>query len=244
MNEKKLNLQGACWDGVAAADLLMCGVGSANPLPSADIKEAEKERLAEITQYERQLWHDGVDFIAGIDEVGRGPIAGPVVAAAVILPKGVMIEGINDSKKLSEKKRLALEKTIKENCVAWAIGAVGPGVIDKINILEASKLAMQQAIAKLPVKPQHLLVDAVNLAADIPQTDIIKGDAKSVSIGAASIIAKCHRDRMMKVYDNIYPGYGLGGHAGYPTKAHKEAVFALGYTPIHRKSFKLKPIKK
>ena len=244
MNEKKLNLKRACWDGIEAADLQMFGAGFANPLPVADIKDAEKERLAEITQYEQQLWQNGIDFIAGVDEVGRGPIAGPVVAAAVILPKNVMIAGINDSKKLSEKKRLALEKTIKENCVAWAIGAVGPSVIDKINILEASKLAMKQAVAKLPVKPQHLFVDAVNIAADIPQTDIIKGDAKSVSIGAASIIAKCHRDRMMKVYDKVYPGYGLAGHAGYPTKAHKEAVFALGYTPIHRKSFKLKPIKK
>lgn len=239
-----INLTDDRWEGVAPVDLKMQGCGAGNPCPSGDIKEQEIERLREITRYEEELWAGGVDFIAGVDEVGRGPIAGPVVAAAVILPKGVCIAGINDSKKLSEKKRLALEKTIKENCVAWAIGAVGPSVIDKINILEASKLAMKKAVAKLPVVAQHLLVDAVNLQVEIPQTDIVKGDAKSVSIGAASIIAKCHRDRMMKVYDKVYPGYGLGGHAGYPTKAHKEAVFAMGYTKIHRKSFKLKPIKK
>ena len=239
-----IDLSAECWEGVTAEDLKMCGRGTGNPLPEKDLKEKEILRLAEISQFEKELWMHGTEFIAGVDEVGRGPIAGPVVAAAVILPKNAQFAGINDSKKLSEKKRLVLEKLIKENCVAWAIGAVGPTVIDEINILEASKLAMRQAIAKLPVHAEHLLVDAVKLPVAIPQTDIIKGDAKSISIGAASIIAKCHRDRMMKVYDKIYPQYGLGGHAGYPTKAHKEAVFEYGYTPIHRKSFKLKPIKK
>ena len=239
-----ITLDGAQWEGVTPEHLKMKGGGSANPLPDSEIKEKEIERLADLTKYEQELWKSGVRYIAGVDEVGRGPIAGPVVAAAVILPQDVQIAGINDSKKLSEKKRLALEATIKENCVAWAIAAVGPSVIDEINILEASKLAMKLAIKKLPVAAEHLLVDAVKLPVKIPQTDIIKGDAKSVSIGAASIIAKCHRDRMMKVYDKIYPGYGLGGHAGYPTKAHKEAVFTNGYTAIHRKSFKLKPIKK
>lgn len=239
-----IELKGDRWEGVTPEDLRMKGAGSANPLPEPDLKAAEIERLAELTRYEQELWAGGVRYIAGVDEVGRGPIAGPVVAAAVILPSGAQIAGINDSKKLSEKKRLALEQVIKESCVAWAIGAVGPTVIDEINILEASKLAMRLAIEKLPVAAEHLLVDAVNLPLNIPQTDIIKGDAKSISIGAASIIAKCHRDRMMKVYDKVYPGYGLGGHAGYPTKAHKEVVFALGYTAIHRRSFKLKPIKK
>lgn len=239
-----IELKGDRWEGVTPEDLQMKGVGSANPLPEADLKDKEIERLAELTRYEQELWAGGVHYIAGVDEVGRGPIAGPVVAAAVILPQDTQIAGINDSKKLSEKKRLALEQVIKENCVAWAIGAVGPTMIDRINILEASKLAMEMAIKKLPIAAEHLLVDAVKLPVNIPQTDIIKGDAKSISIGAASIIAKCHRDRMMKVYDKVYPGYGLGGHAGYPTKAHKEAVFERGYTAIHRKSFKLKPIKK
>ena len=239
-----INLTAEYWEGVTPEDLKMKGKGLAIAEPEQNIKEKELERLAEITQFEKELWNSQVEFIAGVDEVGRGPIAGPVVAAAVILPKNAVFAGINDSKKLSEKKRLALEKLIKENCVAWAIGAVGPAMIDKINILEASKLAMKMAIEKLPVPAEHLLVDAVNLQVDIPQTDIVKGDAKSISIGAASIIAKCHRDRMMKVYDKIYPEYGLAGHAGYPTKAHKEAVFTYGYSKIHRKSFKLKPIKK
>lgn len=239
-----IELNDGRWEGVTPDDLRMKGIGMANPLPDLVIKDKEITRLAELTGYEQELWTSGVRYIAGVDEVGRGPIAGPVVAAAVILPVGVQIAGINDSKKLSEKKRLALEAIIKANCVAWAVAAVGPTVIDEINILEASKLAMERAIKKLPVAAEHLLVDAVKLPLTIPQTNIIKGDAKSVSIGAASIIAKCHRDRMMKVYDKVYPGYGLGGHAGYPTKAHKEAVFAKGYTAIHRKSFKLKPIKK
>jgi ribonuclease HII len=128
--------------------------------------------------------------------------------------------------------------------VAWALGAVGAHEIDRYNILEATKMAMLRAVASLPIQPQHLLLDAVHLTSPIPQTSLIKGDAKSISIGAASILAKCHRDRMMEIYDEMYSGYGLAKHAGYPTKAHKEAVFALGYSPIHRKSFVLKPIKK
>jgi ribonuclease HII len=228
---------------INTGDLLMFGIGSSNSQPNIDIQEAEIERLQELSIYEQEIWSNGKNFIAGVDEVGRGPIAGPVVAAAVILPKNALITGINDSKKLSEKKRLILEKEIKKNCVAWAICAIGPSVIDKINILEASKLAMKKAVEKLPVTPDHLFIDAVRIDSNIPQTNIIKGDAKSISIGAASIIAKCHRDRMMKIYDKIYPGYGLASHAGYPTKAHKEAVFEKGYTVIHRKSFKLKPIK-
>lgn len=204
---------------------------------------AELERLQAISQYEERLWADGVDFVAGLDEVGRGPIAGPVVAAAVILPPHCKLPGIKDSKKLSAKKRYELEPQIRQAAVAWALGAVGAREIDKMNILAATKLAMCRAVRALPVPPQHLLIDALKLPLDLPQTAIVKGDSLSISIGAASILAKCHRDRMMAVYDKIYPGYGLAKHAGYPTAEHKRAVWALGYTPIHRQSFVLKPPK-
>jgi ribonuclease HII len=218
--------------------------GRGEGIAEFDISSAEKERLAALSVYEEEIWGGGVEYIAGIDEVGRGPIAGPVVAAAVILPKHCLLPGINDSKKLSAKKRYVLEPVIRRAAVAWALGAVGAREIDRYNILEATKIAMLRAVAALPVRPEHLLLDAVRLDSSIPQTSLIKGDAKSISIGAASILAKCHRDRMMEIYDEMYPGYGLAKHAGYPTKAHKEAVFALGYSPIHRRSFVLKPIKK
>lgn len=227
---------------LAPWQLAMCGLGE-GIAEFAGVKDEELTRLTEISQFEEELWADGVEFIAGIDEVGRGPIAGPVVAAAVILPKHCKLAGIKDSKKLSEKKRYQLEPEIMRAAVAWAIGAVGPRKIDEINILEATRLAMVQAVQKLPMRPQHLLLDAMKLPLDVPQTSLIKGDALSISIGAASILAKCHRDRMMAVYDEMYPGYGLAGHAGYPTAAHKQAVFDMGYTPIHRISYKLKPIK-
>lgn len=222
--------------------LEMCGVGEG--IADFGATGAELARLEEISQYEERLWADGVEFVAGLDEVGRGPIAGPVVAAAVILPKHCRLPNIKDSKKLSEKKRYLLEPEIRRASVAWAIGAVDSHKIDEINILEATRLAMVQAVRKLPIVPQHLLLDAMKLPLDLPQTSLIKGDSLSISIGAASILAKCHRDRMMAIYDEIYPEYGLVGHAGYPTAAHKQAVFDLGYTPIHRRSYKLKPIKK
>jgi ribonuclease HII len=218
--------------------------GRGEGIAEFDISSEEKERLSDLSVYEEEIWGGGAEYIAGIDEVGRGPIAGPVVAAAVILPKHCLLPGINDSKKLSAKKRYALEPVIRRAAVAWALGAVGAREIDRYNILEATKIAMLRAVAALPVQPEHLLLDAVRLDSPIPQTSLIKGDAKSISIGAASILAKCHRDRMMEIYDEMYPGYGLAQHAGYPTKAHKEAVFALGYSPIHRRSFVLKPIKK
>lgn len=227
---------------LASWQLEMCGRGE-GIAEFAGVNEKELARLAEISQYEENLWADGVEFIAGIDEVGRGPIAGPVVAAAVILPKHCKLPNIKDSKKLSEKKRYQLEPEIRNAAVAWAIGAVDSHKIDEINILEATRLAMVQAVEKLPVRPQHLLLDAMKLPLNVPQTSLIKGDALSISIGAASILAKCHRDRMMAVYDEMYPGYGLAGHAGYPTAAHKQAVFDMGYSPIHRRSYKLKPIK-
>ncbi len=220
---------------------------------------AEAERLQNMLGYERQIWQGGAQLAAGLDEVGRGPVAGPVVTAAVIWRPGLLLAGVNDSKKLSAKKRCALEPLIKRAAVAWAIGAVGVREIDRYNILQATKMAMLRAVSRLPLKPQHLLLDALRLAnmplppllvwqnlaqyARLPQTALIKGDAKSMSIAAASILAKCHRDRMMQVYDEIYPGYDLAQNAGYPTPAHKRAVWALGRSPIHRSSFVLRPIK-
>lgn len=227
---------------LAPWQLEMCGTGE-GIAEFAGVKEQELLRLQEISRYEDEIRAGGVELIAGLDEVGRGPIAGPVVAAAVILPRDCRLPNIKDSKKLSEKKRYQLEPEIRRAAVAWAIAAVDARQIDKINILEATRLAMVQAVRKLPIKPEHLLLDAMTLPLDIPQTSLVKGDALSISIGAASILAKCHRDRMMAVYDELYPGYGLAGHAGYPTAAHKQAVFEIGYSPIHRRSYKLKPIK-
>lgn len=218
--------------------LLMHGCGNGAVF---DVNPEEAERLHSLSEYEIKLWQSGIGLVAGVDEVGRGPIAGPVVAAAVILPQGCLLPGVNDSKKLSARKRYALEPLIKQAAVAWAVGAVGVYDIDRYNILQATKMAMRKALRLLPVAAEHLLIDAVRLdGCDLPQTPIIKGDAKSISIGAASILAKCHRDRMMEIYDELYPGYDLGKHAGYPTPAHKQAVWAIGQSPIHRKSFVLK----
>lgn len=220
---------------------------------------AEAERLAGMLEYERQLWQGGVELAAGLDEVGRGPIAGPVVTAAVIWRPGLLLAGVNDSKKLSAKKRYALEPLIKQAALAWAIGVVGVRDIDRWNILQATKVAMLRALRNLPLRPQHLLLDALSLEdklpacplreelrayCALPQTALIKGDAKSLSIAAASILAKCYRDRLMQIYDEMYSGYNLAQHAGYPTREHKQAVFDLGPSPIHRRSFVLKPIKK
>lgn len=235
------------------------GGGEIDKAALASDESAEMERLKQMLTCEQTLWQSGAELVAGLDEVGRGPIAGPVVTAAVIWRPGCWLAGIDDSKKLSAKKRYALEPLIKQAALAWAVAAVGVWEIDRYNILQATKLAMLRALYKLPLKPQHLLLDALRLAdmklpsaalwqnlreyAQLPQTALIKGDAKSMSIAAASILAKCHRDRMMQIYDEKYPGYNLAQHAGYPTIEHKRAVFALGRSPIHRRSFVLRPIK-
>lgn len=191
-----------------------------------------------MLKYERELWKSGADYICGVDEVGRGPLAGPVVTAAVILPKGFNLLGVDDSKKLSPKKRDELFDQIKEAAVAWAIGRREPECIDEINILEATKEAMLDAIENLSVRPDHVLIDAVHLKKlTIPQTSIIKGDANSVSIAAASIIAKVTRDREMVEMSKIYPGYAFESNKGYGTKAHYEGLKAQGPCPIHRKTF-------
>ena len=197
---------------------------------------AERERLARMREYEDT--DADVSAICGIDEAGRGPLAGPVVAGAVILPKDCEILFLNDSKKLSEKKREALFLEIQEKAEAWSVGVVGPEVIDEINILQATYQAMREAIAGLKVRPGLLLNDAVTIpGVEIPQVPIVKGDAKSLSIAAASIMAKVTRDHMMVEYDQIYPQYGFAKHKGYGTAAHIAALKEYGPCPIHRRSF-------
>ena len=198
--------------------------------------EKEKLRIEALREYEEK--YSEYEFICGIDEVGRGPLAGPVVAGAVILPKGCRILYINDSKQLSEKKRVELYDVIMEQAVACAVGYASPERIDEINILQATYEAMREAIGKLNPKPQILLNDAVTIPkVDIRQIPIIKGDAKSISIGAASIIAKVTRDRLMCEYDKVFPEYDFAGNKGYGSAAHIEALKKYGPTPIHRRSF-------
>lgn len=190
-----------------------------------------------MKEFEMELYNNGINFIAGIDEVGRGPLVGPVVTAAVILPKDFYDERINDSKKLTEKKRELLYDVIMENAISVGIGISSEDVIDEINILNATKRAMLEAVNNLSVKPEHLLIDAVKLNTDIPQTSIIKGDAKSESIAAASIIAKVTRDRMMIELDKIHPEYDFKHNKGYGTKKHIEAIRKYGIIKEHRKTF-------
>ena len=198
--------------------------------------EAEKERIELMREYEEK--YDNYSYICGIDEAGRGPLAGPVVAGAVILPKGKRILYINDSKKLSEKKRNELYGVIKEEALSYGIGIVSPEKIDEINILQATYEAMRQAVSQLNVLPDILLNDAVTIPGiDVRQIPIVKGDAKSLTIASASILAKVTRDRMMTEYDSLYPEYGFAKHKGYGTKMHIEAIKEYGACPIHRKTF-------
>ena len=197
--------------------------------------EKDRARIEAMKVYEKEYESHG--WICGIDEVGRGPLCGPVVASAVILPKDCQILYLNDSKKLSEKKREELYDVIMEQAVAVGVGMASPQRIDEINILQATYEAMRQAISSLKVKPAVLLNDAVTIPeVEIPQIPIIKGDAKSVSIAAASIIAKVTRDRMMVEYDRIYPGYDLASNKGYGTKVHMEALKTVGPCEIHRRT--------
>ena len=200
--------------------------------------QQELARLDEILTYERGLWEAGYDLIAGIDEVGRGPLAGPVVAAAVILPKECKIEGVNDSKKLSAKKREELYDIILEKAVSYGIGVVSNERIDEINILQATYEAMREALSQLKPKADYILADAVTIPmVSTPQRGIVKGDAKSMSIGAASIVAKVYRDRMMEAYEEVYPGYGFASNKGYGAAEHIEGIRKQGITPIHRRTF-------
>lgn len=198
--------------------------------------EQEKERVWEMQSFEREYRPCGV--ICGIDEAGRGPLAGPVVAAAVCLPENCELLYVNDSKKLSEKKREELFDQIREKAVSYGIGIVGPDVIDEINILQADYEAMRIAVSQLKPQPEVLLNDAVRIPGlSMKQVPIIRGDAKSLSIAAASILAKVTRDRMMAEYDKIYPEYGFAGNKGYGSASHIEALKTYGPCPIHRRSF-------
>lgn len=196
-----------------------------------------REKFNEMSQFEHHYRKLGFKVIAGIDEVGRGPLAGPVVAAAVILPKGFYLAGIDDSKKLSEKKRDEFGKIILREAIAIGISMVEPSEIDEINIYESTKKAMNTAISILSPKPDFLLIDAMKLETPISSESIVKGDAKSVSIAAASIIAKVARDNLMKEISKEYPGYGFDQNMGYGTKEHILAIYQNGITPHHRKSF-------
>lgn len=190
-----------------------------------------------MLEFETEVWSRGIEYIAGIDEAGRGPLCGSVVAASVIMPKGLIIEGVNDSKKLSAKKREKLFDIIYENAIAVGVGIVDEKIIDEINIKQASRLAMKRSVENLKIKPQYLLIDAENIDMDIPQLGIIKGDEKSHSIAAASIIAKVTRDRICLKWDEEYPMYSIKKHKGYGTKLHVEALKEFGPSPIHRMSF-------
>ena len=201
----------------------------------------EDERLEGMLAYEKECYARGMELIAGVDEVGRGPLAGPVVAAAVILPKGCKIPGLNDSKKIPKSKHKEIYEAVLQNAVAIGIGIKDNQVIDQVNIYEATKLAMMEAIGQLEPQPQHLLIDAMRLDLPISQTSIIKGDANSLSIAAASIVAKVTRDQMMEKFDREYPGYDFAKNAGYGTANHLAGLDQLGVTPIHRRSFE--PVK-
>lgn len=190
-----------------------------------------------LYEYESELYNKGLKYIAGVDEVGRGPLIGPVVSACVILPRDFIPEGLNDSKKLSEKQRDKFFDMIKENAIAIGVGIVGPEEIDEINIYQASKKSMMIAISNCNHKIDHVLVDAMKLDIDIPTTPIIKGDAKSISIAAASVMAKVTRDAMMYELDKEYPMYGYGSHKGYPTKKHIEAIEKYGLIDGYRKTY-------
>lgn len=201
----------------------------------------ENLRLEGMLAYEKKLYAQGISLIAGVDEVGRGPLAGPVVAAAVILPKNCKIKGLNDSKKIPKKKHEEIFQAVKDNALAIGVGIMDNHVIDQVNIYEATKLAMKEAISQLHPQPEHLLIDAMKLDMPISQTSIIKGDANSLSIAAASIIAKVTRDKIMSNYDQEFPGYDFTQNAGYGTARHLEGLEKQGVSPIHRTSFE--PIK-
>ena len=203
------------------------------------MKEKELERLTNLKMMEKELYNKGFEYICGIDEAGRGPLAGPVVVAGVIMPKDSMIEGVNDSKKVSEKKREKLYDIIIEEAISYSVAIIGQDVIDNINILNATKQGVTTVVEELDVKPNLILVDALtNIdTKGIPYDSIIKGDAKCYNISAASIIAKVTRDRIMREWDKVYPQYGFINHKGYGTAKHIAALKEYGPCPIHRRTF-------
>ena len=227
-------------------ELILDGRAGVQAAISKRKRELQKQvdedlRLEKMLAYEKELYTQGIHLIAGVDEVGRGPLAGPVVAAAVILPENCKIPGLNDSKKIPKSKHHAIYQAVLDQALSVGIGIKDNQVIDQVNIYEATKLAMMEAIGQLEPQPQHLLIDAMRLDLPIPQTSIIKGDANSLSIAAASIVAKVTRDQMMEEFDREYPGYDFAQNAGYGTAKHLAGLDKLGVTPIHRRSFE--PIK-
>jgi len=203
-----------------------------------DYLNEERDRIEKLKAYEYEAYAQGYELIAGIDEVGRGPLAGPVVAAAVILPPDFFLPEVNDSKKLTYKIRHELADAIKESSIAWSLAAIFPPYLDQINILNATREAMRSAVEHLTPAPDFLLIDAVKLHdINIKQISIVKGDSNSVSIACASILAKVERDRSMEAFDLLYPGYGFARHKGYGTREHLEALMRQGICPIHRESY-------
>jgi ribonuclease HII len=200
---------------------------------------AEGQRLRHLLRFESELWELGHTHIAGVDEAGRGPLAGPVVAAAAILPRGWKLEGLDDSKKIADAaRRDELAEAIKRGAVAWAVGQADSVEIDRLNIRRASLLAMHRAVQALGIQPDYVLLDAFTIPeCTLPQRGIIKGDSLSLSIAAASVLAKTTRDRLMRELDSQYPGYGLAEHKGYPTAEHVQSIREKGVLPIHRRSF-------
>lgn len=194
--------------------------------------------MPDLLKYEKELYKKNISLIAGVDEVGRGPLVGPVVAAAVILPKNYELFGLTDSKKLSEKKRDAFYEILQTDAIAIGIGVISAKIIDEVNIYEASKLAMKEALSNLKIKPEYVLIDAMPLDLDVDSTSIIHGDALSLSIAAASVIAKVTRDKMMYDLDKVYPMYDLAHNKGYGTKKHIAAIKEYGITKYHRLSYK------
>jgi ribonuclease HII len=204
----------------------------------ADEQRKERMRLDAMLHFERLLWKQGVEHVAGVDEVGMGPLAGPVIAAAVIFPPGTEIKGIDDSKALDEKTRVRLEGDIRSSAAAVGIGVVEVEEIDRLNIYHAGLRAMQLALGNLAIVPQHILVDSRAIpGVEQPQSSFDKGDGINFSIASASIVAKVHRDRLMTELDKVYPGYGFASHKGYATEAHQDAIRELGPSPVHRRSF-------
>ncbi len=203
------------------------------------MKEKELERLTALKKFEKELYNKGFNKICGIDEAGRGPLAGPVVVAGVIMPQDSMIEGVNDSKKVSEKKREKLYDLIIEEAISYSVAIIGQDVIDDINILNATKKGVEEVVKGLDVKPDLIIVDALTHinTQGIPYDSIIKGDAKCYNIAAASILAKVTRDRIMRQWDEIYPQYGFSSHKGYGTAKHIQAIKEYGPCPIHRNTF-------
>ncbi len=202
------------------------------------IREQQRlQKLQYMTELEREHWDIGEDLIAGMDEAGRGPLAGPVVVACVIMPKDDLISGVDDSKKLTEKRREELFEAIMEKCIAYSVGMASHDMIDEINILNATRKAFMDALVGMEVQPTHVYTDAMPLDCDIPCTSLVKGDARMYTIAAASIIAKVTRDRILCEYAQEYPQYGFEKHKGYGTKQHYEAIEKYGVLSIHRRSF-------